>query len=720
MKSSKLFIKLLMTLLIAIPILVPFAQKANAETAADPAPSIPHQGTFKGKVLFDNTHGETAGAADWVIDGGFSDFANAIAGQGYDVKELRQTTPITLDNLKDYNVFVLGESNIPFKASEQQAMLDYVKGGGNIFFIGDHYNSDRNLNRWDSGEIFNGYRRGAWDNPTKGMSTEEANSPAMQGVVSSDWLGENFGVRFRTNALGDITSGETVVTPDQSFGITQGVTTVEMHAGSTLAILDPTKAKGLIYMPENSPSWQSAVDQGVYDNGGIAEGAFAAIAKVGKGKAAFLGDSSPVEDATPKYLREDTGKSKTTYDGFSTEGQDSTYLINTINWLAKQEDYTSFDQVTGLQLSEKTVLHDFEVPQNSTEPQSEPWSSPTSGYTWYDSSTFAAGSYGSTKAVQSQPNYTFQHQATLPNQQEFQIRLNIADLQPGQTVANLQVGIYAPGGKQLATFQNNGVWATSAGYSAKFNVTADATGHAHQDLTIKLDPSYTGDANLRLKINGTNSTTEAVTIANVSVEPLPGYEIQVPEQISISDARQAAEGEIVTVEGVVTSNPGTWGGGGFYLQDATGGIYVYQGDNKAGYKLGEKVKLSAVKSTYNDEIELSNIVKSEDEGQDALPAPQVADTVDSTNQGQLVTLKHVRVKNITQTDNYGTFEFDAVHGHTSTRIRVDNRSGVDNDRFTAQYKENNVVNITGVASIFKGTYQLKPRMAEDIKHVYQK
>ena len=70
-------------------------------------------------------------------------------------------------------------------------MLQYVKNGGSIFFIADHYNADRNKNRWDSSEVFNGYRRGAWDNPAKGMSNEEANSQAMQGVESSDWLSDN-------------------------------------------------------------------------------------------------------------------------------------------------------------------------------------------------------------------------------------------------------------------------------------------------------------------------------------------------------------------------------------------------------------------------------------------------------------------------------------------------------------------------------------------------
>lgn len=545
------------------------------------------------KVLFDNTHGETAGAADWVIDGGFSDFADGLKADGFTVDQLERSIPytfgeqaITLEKLQQYDVFIMGEANIPFKASEQQAILDYVEGGGSIFFIGDHYNADRNLNRWDAGEVFNGYRRGAFEDPTKGMSTEEANSAAMQGVTSSDWLATNFGLKFRSNALGDITSGETVVAPNDSFGITNGVTTVEMHAGGTLGIINPSIAKGLIYMPENPPAWGPAVDEGVYNGGGIDEGAFAAISKVGAGKAAFIGDSSPVEDATPKYTREDGG-SKTTYDGFSTEGQNDIFLVQTVEWLANHEDYTSFDGKTIL--SSVTPLKDFELnPTLSTEPEAEPWTTPSADYKWYDPTTFAYGSYGSTK--------------------------------------------------------------------------------------------------------------EAPVIT-------------IPDLTTIASARQVAENTTVTVEGVITTTPGSWGSKGFYLQDSTGGVYVYQGTTD--YHLGQKIKITAKKSTYNDEIELSDIVESTDEGDGTLPAPQVVTTVGDSNQGQVVNLEGVTVANIGSPDSNGTFEFDAVKDGMTTRVRVDNRIGFAYNDFTSSYQAGDVLNLTGVASIFKGTYQLKPRSADD-------
>ncbi|WLT30372.1 PKD domain-containing protein [Geothrix sp. PMB-07] len=363
-----------------------------AEGANDPAPFIQARGTVNGKkVLFDNTHGSTAGAADWVIDGAFSDFANALADKGYYVKELRKVTPITLSDLSGWDVVVMAECNIPFKASEQAALLQYVQNGGALFLIADHYNADRNKNRWDGSEVFNGYRRGAWTNPAKGMSAAEAASYPMQGVVSSDWLATNFGVRFRYNALGDLVAND-IVAPSQAFNITTGVATVAMHAGATLAILDPTKAKGIVYLPTTTVKWASAVDQGVYNGGGRPEGPMVAIAKVGLGKAAFIGDSSPIEDATPKYLKEETGGAKTTYAGWQ-EQNDATLMPNLIDWLATRESYSALSQVAGLQLDTPTALLAMEDPASSTEPQAEPWAVPAAGYKWYDPTTFKAGSY---------------------------------------------------------------------------------------------------------------------------------------------------------------------------------------------------------------------------------------------------------------------------------------------------------------------------------------
>ncbi|GGF98092.1 Gldg family protein [Paenibacillus aceti] len=689
------------------------APSAHAEGPNDPAPFIAAKVVNENagkKVLFDNTHGQTAGAADWVIDGGFSDFGNALANNGYDVKELRKPTSFTYNDLKDYEVFVIAEPNIPFKQSEQQAMEQYVEEGGSIFFIGDHYNADRNKNRWDGSEAINGYRRGAWEDPKKGMSTEEKNAAAMQGVVSSDWLADNFGVRFRYNALGDINAND-IVAPNQAFGITQGVSKVAMHAGSTLAITDPNRAKGIVYLPQTNAAWPNAVDQGVYNGGGKAEGPYVAVSKVGLGKAAFIGDSSPVEDASPKYLREETGTKKTTYDGFK-EQDDAKLLVNLVDWLSEQENYTGLNQVSGLQLDAATELLPFEAPAASTEPQAEPWSAPAAGYKWWDSSTFKAGSYGG-PAASANAAYSFVHQALLPNAQDFQIRVVVDQLPANSTVSGLGLGIYLTGGTQVAKVQNaDGSWPSAYGYSQTFSVTSNSQGRAYKDLTVRIKPGTAGAANLRLRQNGNNLLTTSVTLANVPAEPLPeeGGSTPLPALSTIAEGRGKPEGSVVTLQGTITTEPGSFGGQAFYMQDETGGIYVYQ--STGGFHQGDIVKITAPLTLYNTELELADPLAIEKVGTAELPASKQVVSVNADNQGQLVELRQAKIQNIIAAAPTGSFEFDVVRDGISNHVRVDARTGLQLADFP--YEEGQVVDLRGISAIFKGVYQLKPRGLSDI------
>jgi len=708
------FLKSLLALSMALPLQIGLWNgdaSVHAEGPTDPAPFIQakvvNQNAGK-KVLFDNSHGQTAGAADWVIDGGFSDFGNALANDGYYVKELRKTTPFTYDDLKEYNVFVIAEPQIPFKTSEQAALKQYVETGGSIFFVGDHYNADRNKNRWDGSEVINGYRRGAFEDPTKGMSTDERNSEAMQNVTSTDWLSDNFGVRFRYNALGDI-NANIVVPADQAFGITEGVSAVAMHAGSTLAITDPEKAKGIVYLPKTNAKWNNAVDQGVYNGGGIEEGPYVAVSKLGAGKAAFIGDSSPVEDASPKYLREETGTRKTTYDGFK-EADDAVLLVNTVNWLATQENYTDLTQVNGLELDTATALLPFEEPAASTEPQAEPWSAPAAGYKWYDRSTFKAGSYGG-PASSANAAYSFVKQDTLPNAEDFQIRVVVENMAPNTTVSGYSAGIYLTGGTQVAMIQNeSGTWPTSYGYSSTFSVTSDSQGRGIKDLNVRIKPGTTGAASLRLRLNGSNLITNAVTVGNVPAEQLPEEEGPIPAAITVAEARTKAVGTTVTIEGVVTTEPGAFGGQAFYLQDETAGIYVFQ--HTSGFHAGDKVKVTAATTIYNSEFELTDIIAIEKTGTASVPAPIEVTAITDANQGQLVQLKDVTIENIISATPVGSFEFDAVAADgTSTHIRVDTRTGVTDTSFP--YVAGDKIDITGVSAIFKDVYQLKPRSLND-------
>ncbi|MNI22253.1 Endonuclease YhcR precursor [compost metagenome] len=308
--------------------------------------------------------------------------------------------------------------------------------------------------------------------------------------------------------------------------------------------------------------------------------------------------------------------------------------------------------------------------------------------------------------------YSFTHQAVLPNAQDFQIRVSADNLPAGTSVSGFQVGIYqVSGGAQIAKVQNSdGTWPSSYGYSTSFSLTADLNGHAYKDLTIRIKPDTTAASNLRLRLNSTNLKTESVTLGNVAAEPLPAEEDPIPAAISIGDARAAATGSLVTVEGTVTTEPGIFGGQTFYLQDETGGVYVYQ--SQSGFHAGDTVKVTAATALYNTELELAEVVQIGKTGTAALPQPITAASVNDANQGQLLNLDSVTVTNIISATPSGSFEFDAVSADgTSNHIRVDVRTGITKDSFP--YTEGRKLNITGVAAIFKDVYQLKPRSLND-------
>ena len=58
--------------------------------------------------------------------------------------------------------------------------MNFVNHGGSIIFISDHYNADRNLNRIDSSEAMNGYRRGCLCGYDQDMDQGENNLKQWQ------------------------------------------------------------------------------------------------------------------------------------------------------------------------------------------------------------------------------------------------------------------------------------------------------------------------------------------------------------------------------------------------------------------------------------------------------------------------------------------------------------------------------------------------------------
>lgn len=128
-------------------------------------------------VLFDLTKNEDAGGADWRIDGAYSQWAGNLGNLGYSVRTLGGSS-VTASALSGASVLVIPEPQAPFSDAERGAIANFVANGGGLLLIGDHRDSDRNHNGWDSPEVFDG-----WDGASPGSV-----SSAYQRSLDADAL----------------------------------------------------------------------------------------------------------------------------------------------------------------------------------------------------------------------------------------------------------------------------------------------------------------------------------------------------------------------------------------------------------------------------------------------------------------------------------------------------------------------------------------------------
>lgn len=184
-------------------------------------------------------------------------------------------------------------------------------------------------------------------------------------------------------------------------------------------------------------------------------------------------------------------------------------------------------------------------------------------------------------------------------------------------------------------------------------------------------------------------------------------------EVSIAEARAAETGSTETITGVVTSPQGAWGNDGFYIQDETGGLYVYQYDYDVN--IGDKVKVTGKTSEYRGELQLEEVSALEilETGLTPEALEVTPEQVGGANEGQLVKVEGAIISDLEEVNSYGTFEFTATKNGESVLIRVDNRTGLAFDDFG--FANGDVVNIVGISGQYNGTVQLKPRMASDIQ-----
>lgn len=301
------------------------------------------------KILFDNTHAETAGSGDWCIDSDLQNMTWYAAGQtgtggsyyhanpqqyptptqtavtsataetywegalsywaidcvnkGYWVETLPYTGNITYgttntQDLSHYDIFVVDEPNILFTASQKTAIMNFVKNGGSLFMISDHTGSDRNNDGYDSPMIWND-------------------------LITNNTVQNNaFGFVYELQNFSDASSNSNVAisaTDSVTHGSFGTVNEVKWSNGTCMTM---------------NPTQNSTVKGHVWKSGrGQTDTAVTCVtARYGCGRVAAIGDSSPPDDGTGNTA----GGQITLYTGYTGDanGKHRPWLMNMMIWLA--------------------------------------------------------------------------------------------------------------------------------------------------------------------------------------------------------------------------------------------------------------------------------------------------------------------------------------------------------------------------------------------------
>lgn len=227
-----------------------------------------------------------------------------------------------------------------------------------------------------------------------------------------------------------------------------------------------------------------------------------------------------------------------------------------------------------------------------------------------------------------------------------------------------------------------------------------------QKITYKFQ--YTAavdDVELIFSVRNTGEERDHLQLDNVSVYKSAAV-------ITLLEARGLPQGSPVTVEGVVV---GFFGNGqNIYFQDSTAGMVARLSASSwaNALEVGDVIRVSGTMSAYNNLIQVA-VTTTDDftilETNAGTPPPETlsVDQLDSSKQGQLVTVEGLTVASVGTGTNYTVYVKDALD--RQLELRVENT--VARDFFTP----GQVLNVTAPVGQFGASMQLMIRGSEDLE-----
>lgn len=183
-------------------------------------------------------------------------------------------------------------------------------------------------------------------------------------------------------------------------------------------------------------------------------------------------------------------------------------------------------------------------------------------------------------------------------------------------------------------------------------------------------------------------------------------------QTTIEDARRNSEGTTVTVTGVVIN--GEELGDIRYIQDATGGIGIYDNNYASSMTRGDSVTVTGVLDEYNYLLEIKSLTSFTKHASNVtLPTPQVItiDQIGEDYEGELIRIDSVKITGATGT--FGNKNYSFTDGTNTGELRINSNSELMGAVIPSE--EFSLIAIGSQYSYTSSTsgYQLLPRDNDD-------
>jgi len=254
--------------------------------------------------------------------------------------------------------------------------------------------------------------------------------------------------------------------------------------------------------------------------------------------------------------------------------------------------------------------------------------------------------------------------------------------------------------------------------------TGPAAGLTSTDVGVAEQSSTPTNLSLQLTGSGFNysdftwsgpiaSTANAVntgqSFGGGATEPEPDPE---PQIVTIAAARNLSIGTEVIINGTLTVAHEL--GGPAFIQDATGGIALFDADvhGEGIFNIGDSIQVTAAIGAFNEQVQLVDVTNVQSFGPAANPiVPLAVNISEITNalEGQLITIPKASF-----TDTRGLLFPESNYSITDATGNLQLRIDGDVESLVGREVPDAPVSITGVLGSFRGALQILPRFSQDV------